>query len=421
MITKTSCRNACIVISAFAILTLGVTAALAQKKPARRGPPGLSIMDKTNRAATDQSKKLRPHRAPPVATARDKIPLDKLRLPAGFKAEIWSYGHVNGRTMVRGDKGTIFMGTRRIGRVYAIIDKGGRREVKTIAKGLTHPNGLAFRNGSLYLFAIHRVFRYDNIEDRLDNPGKPVELTEAFNLPPEIHHNWKYVDFGPDGKLYVQVGANCNICEFNPGIRGHIRRYNADGSGMEIVARGIRNTVGFAWHPVTRELWFTDNGRDWAGNDGPQDELNRVPQNQEGANFGFPYCHANGIPDRDIVRPNPCAGVIMPAALTGPHAAGLGIKFYTGDMFPKEYRNVAFIARHGSWNREKKFGYDVVTAKVRPDGTALIQPFMTGLLDKNANAFFGRPAYVMQMPDGALLVSDEQNSATYRISYSGPK
>ena len=169
--------------------------------------------------------------------------------------------------------------------------------------------------------------------------------------------------FGPDGKMYVQVGANCNICEINPGVHGQIRRYNADGTGMEIVARGVRNTVGFDWHPVTKELWFTDNGRDWAGNAGPEDELNRIPKDMEGANFGFPYCHANGIPDPDVKRPNPCAGVVMPAALTGPHSAGLGIKFYTGNMFPKSYKNVAFIARRGSWNREQKFGYDVVVAQ----------------------------------------------------------
>ena len=412
--------RACTAISVVSIIALGITSAFAQQPQTRRGPPGMSAMDKSNRATSNQAGTLRPHRAPPIAPARDKLPLDKLKLPAGFKAEVWSHGHAGARTMVRTPKGTIFMGTRRVGRVYAITDKGGSREIKTIAKGLTQPSGLAFRDGSLYVFAIHKVFRYDNIEDKLDNPGEPVELTAKFGLPPEIHHNWKYVDFGPDGKLYVQVGANCNICEINPGIRGHIRRYNADGSGMEIVARGVRNTVGFAWHPVTRELWFTDNGRDWAGNDGPQDELNRVPANQEGAHFGFPYCHADGIPDRDVVRPNPCAGVVMPAALTGPHSAGLGIKFYTGGMFPAEYRNVAFIARHGSWNREKKFGYDVVTARIQPDGTAQIQPFMTGLLDENANKFFGRPAYVMQMPDGALLVSDDYNGAVYRISYSRP-
>jgi glucose/arabinose dehydrogenase len=187
---------------------------------------------------------------------------------------------------------------------------------------------------------------------------------------------------------------------------------------MEIVARGVRNTVGFDWHPVTQELWFTDNGRDWAGDAGPQDELNRLPKGMEGANFGFPYCHAEGIPDPDIRIPNACAGVILPAALTGPHSAGLGIKFYTGNMFPAEYRNVAFIARRGSWNRAQKFGFDVVLARTHPGGTATIEPFMTGLLDEQKNEFYGRPTYVLQMPDGALLVSDEQNGAIYRISYA---
>jgi glucose/arabinose dehydrogenase len=318
--------------------------------------------------------------------------------------------------MVRGAKGTLFMGTRQIGRVYAIVDKDGKREAKVLLQGLNQPNGLEFRDGALYVFAINKVFRYDNIEDKLDNPGQPVELTEKFNLPDTAHHNWKYVAFGPDGKLYVQVGANCNICEINPGIHGQIRRYNADGSGMEIVARGVRNTVGFDWHPQTQELWFTDNGRDWAGNDGPQDELNRIPRGQEGARFGFPYCHANGIADPDIKVPDPCAGVILPAALTGPHAAGLGIKFYTGTMFPQTYRNVAFIARRGSWNREQKFGYDVVVAWPQADGTATLEPFMTGFLDTAKNEFYGRPTYVLQMPDGAMLVSDEQNGAVYRIS-----
>jgi glucose/arabinose dehydrogenase len=406
--------------SAAAALAVGLAAALPQPAEAQ-GPPGMSAIDKSNPKASKQDTGLKPHPTPPTSTDPDKIPVAKLKLPPGFRAELWSHGHPGGRTMVRGDKGTIFMGTRLIGRVYAITEKDGKRDAKVLIQGLTQPNGLAFKDGSLYVFAINKVFRYDNIEDKLDNPGTPVELTDKFNLPPEIHHNWKYVAFGPDGKLYVQVGSNCNICEVNPGIHGQIRRYNADGSGMEIVARGVRNTVGFDWHPVTKELWFTDNGRDWAGNDGPQDELNRIPKGMEGANFGFPYCHANGIPDPDVKRPNPCAGVVMPAALTGPHSAGLGIVFYTGKMFPKEYQNVGFIARRGSWNREQKFGYDVVLAKVQKDGTAKIEPFMTGLLDTKANAFFGRPTYLLQMPDGSLLVSDEQNAAIYRISYSGKK
>ena len=413
MSISTSYRRGLLVAGSLAFLVAAAGPGAAQ--------PGFSPMDKTKPAESKQDNNLKPHPTPPIAPSADKLPIDKIKLPAGFKAEVWSSGHPGARTMVMGDKGTMFMGTRIIGRVYAITDKGGKRESKVIIQGLTQPNGLAFKDGSLYVFAINKVYRYDKIEDNLDKLPEPVELTQAYNLPDTIHHNWKYVAFGPDGKMYVQVGANCNICEINPATHGQIRRYNADGTGMEIVARGIRNTVGFDWHPVTKELWFTDNGRDWAGNAGPEDELNRVAKGNEGANFGFPYCHANGIADPDIKKPNPCAGVTLPAALTGPHAAGLGIKFYTGDMFPKSYKNVAFIARHGSWNREKKFGYDVVVARTTADGKAKIEPFMTGLLDEKDNAFFGRPSYVFQMPDGALLVSDETSGAVYRISYANPR
>lgn len=400
--------------------TVGTVIIFAASPLLAQQPPGMSPIDKSAPAKSKQDTNLKPHPTPPVPTPVEKIPVDKIKLPAGFRAEIWSHGHPGGRTMVRGDKGTVFMGSRIIGRVYAITEKDGKREVKVLLQGLTQPNGLAFRNGSLYVLAINRVLRYDNIESKLDNPGEPVELTKEFNLPPEIHHNWKYAAFGPDGKLYIQVGANCNICEVNPGVHGQIRRYNADGTGMEIVARGVRNTVGFDWHPATKELWFTDNGRDWAGDAGPQDELNRLAKGQEGANFGFPYCHANGVPDPDIRIPNACAGVVMPAALLGPHTAALGMVFYTGNMFPKSYQNAAFIARRGSWNRTQKIGYDVVLARTK-GGKAMIEPFMTGLLDQKKNEFYGRPTYVMQMKDGSLLVSDEQNGAIYRISYSGKK
>jgi glucose/arabinose dehydrogenase len=405
-------RSGLIAAGSFAFLVAAAAPLAAQ--------PGFSPLDATKVDKSTQDKNLKPHPTPPIAPAADKIPVDKIKLPSGFKAEIWSSGHPGGRTMVMGDKGTLFMGSRVIGRVYAITDNGGKREPKVIIQGLTQPNGLAFKDGSLYVFAINKVYRYDKIEDNLDKLPEPVELTQAYNLPDTVHHNWKYVAFGPDGKMYVQVGSNCNICEINPATHGQIRRYNADGTGMEIVARGIRNTVGFDWHPVTKELWFTDNGRDWAGNAGPEDELNRIPKNMEGASFGFPYCHAMGIPDPDIKRPNPCAGVIMPAALTGPHSAGLGIKFYTGDMFPKQYKNVAFIARHGSWNREQKYGYDVVMAKTA-GGKATVSPFMQGLLNTEKNEFYGRPSYVFQMKDGSLLVSDETNGAIYRISYGNAK
>ncbi|MFL6798889.1 MAG: PQQ-dependent sugar dehydrogenase [Xanthobacteraceae bacterium] len=405
------CQRTVALVALWALLsTAGVATA--------QTPPGFSPLDRSNPGNSGQDPDLKPHATPPTGTPVDKLPLNRLKLPAGFKAEVWSSGHAAARTMAMGAKGTLFMGTRLIGRVYAITENNGKREVKTLLSGLTQPNGLAFKDGALYVLAINRVLRFDNIEDKLDNPGEPVELTDKFGLPPDIHHNWKYADFGPDGKLYIQVGANCNICEINPGVHGHIRRYNADGSEMEIVARGVRNTVGFDWHPVSKELWFTDNGRDWAGEDGPSDELNRVAKDQEGAFYGFPYCHANGIPDPDIKMPNACSNVVLPAALTGPHAAGLGIKFYTGDMFPEAYKNVAFIARRGSWNRGKKFGYDVIVARTEPNGTAKIEPFMTGFLDESQNDFYGRPTYVLPLRDGSLLVSDEQNGAVYRISYS---
>jgi glucose/arabinose dehydrogenase len=399
------------------LLAGGVALLISAADPSTaQAPPGFSPLDKSNPAASKQDGNLKPHPTPPIAATPDKLPLDKIKLPAGFKAEVYSSGHPGARTMVMGNRGAVFMGTRVIGRVYAITNKDGKKETKVLLQGLTQPNGLAFKDGALYVFAINKVFRYDNIEDKLDNPGQGVELTAAYGLPDTVHHNWKYVDFGPDGKMYVQVGANCNICELNPGTHAQIRRYNADGTGMEIVARGVRNTVGFDWHPVTKELWFTDNGRDWAGDAGPHDELNRIAKNMEGANYGFPYCHANGIPDPDVKRPNPCGGVTMPAALLGPHAGALGIKFYTGNMFPKQYQNVAFVVRRGSWNRTQKFGYDVAVARIS-GGKAKIEPFLTGLLDEKENTFHGRPTYVLPIADGSLLVSDEQNGAVYRISY----
>jgi glucose/arabinose dehydrogenase len=401
---------------------LATTALLAQPPAAQ--PPAAQPTPPTPPPAWKQgmpprlaTSPLAPHPIPMTVTPAEKIPVDKIKVPAGFKAELWAHGMPGARMMTRGDKGTIFVGTRAIGRVYAIIEKNGRREHQIIAQGLTQPNGVAFRNGSLYVAAINKVLRYDRIEDNLDSPPEPVDLSEAFNLPPDQHHGWKFLAFGPDGKLYIPVGAPCNICEVNPGTHAHIRRYNPDGSGMEIVARGVRNSVGFDFHPVTKELWFTDNGRDWMGDAGPEEELNRVTAPLTGATFGYPYCHAQSIPDPDIKRPYPCAGVVRPAALLGPHAAALGIRFYTGTMFPAEYKNSAFIARRGSWNRTQKFGYDVVVAT--PGGEkATVKPFMTGLLDTKENAYYGRPVDVLQMPDGALLVSDEHNGAIYRVSFS---
>ncbi len=361
--------------------------------------------------------KLAPHATPLTVTPLEKIAVDKLKVPNGFKVEVWAHGMPGARMMARGDKGTIFIGTRVIGKVYAVTDKDGKRTHRVIAEGLKQPNGVAFKDGKLYVISIDQALRFDGIEDKLDAP-QPTDISEAIKLPPSTHHNWKFAAVGPDNKLYISIGSPCNICEINTGMHGLIRRQNLDGSNIEIVARGVRNSVGFDWHPQTKELWFTDNGRDWAGDAGPEEELNRVAADNVGGFFGFPYCHANGVPDPDIKKPNPCAGVTLPAATLGPHAAALGIRFYTGSMFPAAYKNTAFIARRGSWNRTKKFGYDVVQAKIK-GGKATITPFLTGFLDPQSDTFWGRPVDVLVMPDGALLVSDEQNGAIYRISYGG--
>jgi glucose/arabinose dehydrogenase len=348
-----------------------------------------------------------------TVTPPNEIPLEKIKLPAGFKAELWAHGIPGARAMVRGDGGKIYIGTRGIGRVYEVTDTGAVRTSRVVVSGLTQPAGVEFRNGALYVMAIDKLLRFDGIAT---NPTvTPVDMTAAFKLPPLQHHNWKFIRFGPDGKLYVPFGAPCNICEPTAEY-AQIRRYNADGSGMEVLARGVRNTVGFDFHPVTRELWFTDHGRDWLGEETPHDELNRV--SSTGLNFGFPYCHEMGVADPDVKKPNPCAGVTLPVAQMGAHAAVMGLTFYTGDMFPSEYRNAMFIMRKGSWNRTKKIGFDVLVVRADADGKNVkSEPFMTGFQDAAAGTFWGRPAYALQMPDGSLLVSDEQIGAIYRISY----
>ena len=351
-----------------------------------------------------------------TATPASEIPVQSFKLPPGFKAEIWATGMPGARAMTRADNGKIYIGTRGIGRVYELTDNGSARTSRVLIDKLVQPAGVAYANGTLYVMAIDKVLRYDGINT---NPAvAPVDVTAAFQLPKEQHHNWKYIAFGPDGKLYVPFGAPCNICE--PGQEyAQIRRYNADGSGMEVIARGVRNTVGFGWHPESKELWFTDHGRDWMGDDGPADELNRL--SRTGQNFGFPYCHADGIADRDFPRANACAGVTLPVQTMGPHAAAMGLHFYTGSMFPAEYRNMLFVARKGSWNRTQKFGYDVVTVRTDASGqNPRIQAFMTGFLDSSNDSFSGRPTYMLQLPDGSMLISDEQNGAIYRITYAKP-
>jgi glucose/arabinose dehydrogenase len=386
----------------------------AAPAPQAAAPAAPAPIWQQGRSAEQATSTLAPIPGRMTVTPAADIPIDKLKLPPGFKAEIWATGMPGIRAMARGDQGKIYAGTRAIGRVYEISDAGGTRTSRVVVDKLNQPAGVAFRDGSLYVMAIDKVLRFDGIER---NPAAaPVDMTAVFQLPKEQHHNWKYIRFGPDGKLYVPFGAPCNICEPPPEY-AQIRRYNADGSGMEVLARGVRNTVGFDWHPVTRELWFTNHGRDWMGDNAPDDTLNRL--SKSGQNFGFPYCHSGNLPDRDIRKADPCAGVTPPVANMGPHTATMGILFYTGTMFPPEYRNVALVARKGSWNRTQKSGYDVVAVRANPDGSnAKVVPFITGFMDPSSNSFWGRPAYLLQLPDGSVLVSDEQLGAIYRISYA---
>jgi glucose/arabinose dehydrogenase len=350
------------------------------------------------------------------AAQRGGMPIEKLQLPPGFKATL--YAKVpSARQMVLSPGGTLFVGNRDgSGGVYAVPDKnkdGFGDEVIEVARNLHSPNGVEFRDGSLYVAEVSRILRYDNIEANLRQPPKPIVVTDKY--PTDEHHGWKYIRFGPDGWLYVPVGAPCNVCESKDPRFSSMTRIKADGSGQEVFAHGIRNTVGFDWDPKTRELWFTDNGRDWMGDDLPPDELNHAPK--AGMHFGFPYCHGQGIADPEFGKKRPCSAFTPCELDLGAHTASLGMRFYNGKMFPADYTGDVFVAQHGSWNRSTKSGYRVVRVKMK-DGKALqMMPFVSGWLEKNGNVW-GRPVDVLVMPDGALLVSDDFAGAIYRISYS---
>lgn len=345
------------------------------------------------------------------------LPLETISLPLGFTITLYADNVPNARGMTLGQNGTLFVGSREKGNVYAVIDKDGDQkadQVLTIAKGLNMPVGVAFRDGSLYVSAVDRVLRFDKVEQRLTNPPSPVTITDGF--PKETHHGWKFIAFGPDGKLYVPVGAPCNICEPDPDRYALIARINPDGSGYEVFARGVRNSVGFDWDPKNRDLWFTDNGRDWLGDNQPPDELNHAPK--PGLHFGYPYCHGGTIPDPDFGAKHTCHEFTSPAVALGPHVASLGMRFYTGAMFPPEYRNQIFIAEHGSWNRSEKIGYRLTLVTRDEQGNLRYSVFAQGWLQ--GQKAWGRPVDLLVMPDGALLVSDDSAGVIYRISYKKP-
>lgn len=348
------------------------------------------------------------------SSSESDVSLGGITLPDGFAISLYASNVTNARSMALGSQGTVFVGTRSAGDVYAVIDTNQDNKadkVLTLASGLFAPNGVAFHNGALYVAEIHRILRFDDIEANLDNPPKPVVVTDT--LPTDRWHGWKFIGFGPDGKLYIPVGAPCNVCTRDDERYASLLRTDANGSKLEVFAAGIRNTVGFDWHPDTQELWFTDNGRDNLGNDVPPDELNHAPE--PGLHFGFPYCHAGRIPDPEYGSLKPCTDFTPPAQELGPHVAAIGMRFYTGTMFPAEYRNQIFIAEHGSWNRQDPIGYRVMLVRLENNKATSYEVFAEGWLQ--GSVAWGRPADVLVMPDGALLVSDDRANAIYRISY----
>ncbi|WP_434106978.1 PQQ-dependent sugar dehydrogenase [Paraburkholderia caffeinilytica] len=344
------------------------------------------------------------------------LPVERIKLPPGFHIEVLSDAVPSARAMALSPKGILYIGSLD-GHVYALELQNGRVTARhVIASGLQMPAGVAWRDGALYVSAVSRILRFDAIDAHLNDPPKPVVITD--NLPTETHHGWKFIAFGPDGKLYVPQGAPCNVCLKDRDRFGLIGRMDPDGSHYEVVARGIRNTVGFAWHPVTHELWFTDNGRDLMGDDVPDDKLNRAPR--AGMDFGFPYCHGGDTSDPEFGKDHPCSAFTPPVVKLGAHVASLGMRFYSGSMFPAGYRDNIFIAGHGSWNRSKKVGYRVVRVITNPNGSnARQEVFAEGWLQPG-EAVWGRPADVQPLPDGSLLISDDYAGAVYRVTYSAP-
>ncbi len=353
-------------------------------------------------------------------TSMDGMELDRIKLPEGFKIDVFARVD-NARSLVLSPDGTLFVGNRGGGKVYALKDNNGdwkADERFVIAKDLRMPNGVAFKDGSLYVAEISKLWRYDDIENNLDSSAEPVNIYDDY--PTDGHHGWKYIAFGLDGKLYIPVGAPCNICESKDEMYASVTRMNPDGSDREVYVSGVRNTVGFTWHPETGEMWFTDNGRDYLGNDSPPCELNRVTE--KGQHFGYPYCHGGTIKDPDFGDKYPCSDFVKPAQNLGPHVAPLGLKFYTANAFPASYKGKIFIAEHGSWNLDQEVGHTghKITLVTEKDGEGVAyEDFATGFLDQETNRAWARPVDIVFASDGSMLVSDDLAGTVFRIWYEG--
>ncbi|QDG51572.1 sorbosone dehydrogenase family protein [Persicimonas caeni] len=403
---NTKCR-----IALIAALTLTACETPNDQQPADNGEA------QTNNAQADNNEN-NDNTPPPKNPDLDEFPkLAQIELPEGFQIRMYAPDVPNARSLELSPNGTLFVGNRSGDKVYAVIDKDNdyrADEVKVIAEGMRSPNGVALHEGDLYVAEISKVWRFKDIEQNLDDPPEPELVSDAF--PTDGSHGWKFIKFGPDGKLYVPVGAPCNICKPDYSKYANIQRMDPDGSNLELVAKGVRNTVGFDWHPQTNDLWFTDNGRDMMGDNRPPDELNHVTE--KGQHFGYPFCHGGDIPDPEYGDEASCDEFVAPAQKLGPHVAALGMRFYTGDMFPAEYKNQIFIAEHGSWNRSSKIGYRVMMVRLDDEGNATsYEPFATGWLQGESS--WGRPVDVELMDDGSMLVSDDASGTVYRIVYVG--
>ncbi|HXM81589.1 MAG TPA: PQQ-dependent sugar dehydrogenase [Burkholderiales bacterium] len=397
---------------AAAVLAAFTTAQAQDKPPA--APPSWQ-QGKPPAMAESTLHPFAPHLA--GRPAKD-LPTDKLKVPAGFKVEVWAEGVPEARSLARGEKGTVFVSNRLSKNVYAVVDQNGKREVKTVLKGLNAPNGIVFNKGSLYVAERDKITRYDGIEDKLDNPDEGKVVIDGLDPSQQPGHFWKFLAMGPDGKLYFNIGAPGNIVMPNY-MQASIMRVDPNKGVLENVVLGVRNSVGFDWHPKTKELWFTNHARDWLGDNSPNDTLHRVAR--KGVHFGYPFCHQGDTLDPDYGKNRSCSEFTPPVLKLGAHIAPMGMRFYTGKMFPAEYQNNIFLAQHGSWNRTTKQGYNVIRVVVDEKGKVIkSEPFLQGFLvdEKGDPPMWGRPVDVLVMRDGALLVSDDYNGILYRISYA---
>ena len=403
-------------LTSIAIL-FGVVAQASAQQPAAPAAASAAPPAWKQGMAPDQEKSTL-HPFAPHLTGRpaSELPINKLRVPDGFKIEVWMDGVPEARSLALGDKGSVFVSNRNLSNVYAIVQSGGKREMKTILKGQKSPNGIVFSKGALYVAERHRITRYDGIEDKLDNPGEGKVVIDNLDPNSQPGHFWKYLAMGPDGKLYFNIGSPQNITmpTYN---EASIMRVDPKTGALENFAQGVRNSVGMDFHPKTKQLWFTEHGRDWLGTDLPHDELNVAKT--KGQHFGFPYCHQGDFLDPVYGKNRSCDEFTPPVDNLGAHIAPLGIRFYTGNMFPKEYRNAMLIAQHGSWNRDPKQGYNVISVTIDAKGKVTKKPFVEGFLE-NATGdppMWGRPVDVLQLKDGSILFSDDYNGIIYRVSY----